>query len=40
VITMCPVEDMGKNSVRPSIMARTITWMIFIGIGLLGEWLD
>ena len=27
---MCPVDDTGKNSVSPSIIARIITWMIFI----------
>jgi hypothetical protein len=29
---MCPVDDTGKNSVIPSIMARIITCMIFIGV--------
>jgi hypothetical protein len=26
----CAVEDMGRNSVRPSTMARMMVWMIFI----------
>jgi hypothetical protein len=28
---MCPVDETGKNSVIPSIIARIITWMRFIG---------
>jgi hypothetical protein len=38
-IIMWPVDDTGKNSVIPSIMARIITWMIFIE-GRLGVELD
>jgi hypothetical protein len=29
---MCPVDDTGKNSVIPSIIARIITWIKFIGV--------
>jgi hypothetical protein len=29
---MWPVDDTGKNSVSPSIIARTITWIMFIGV--------
>ena len=29
-IIMCPVEETGKNSVIPSIMARTIACNVFI----------
>jgi len=30
VITMCPVEETGRNSVSPSIIARTISWTMFM----------
>lgn len=29
-IIICPVEETGKNSVIPSIMARIMAWMVFI----------
>jgi hypothetical protein len=38
-IIIWPVEETGKNSVIPSIMARIITWMIF-SEGRLGVELD
>jgi hypothetical protein len=35
-ITICPVDDTGKNSVNPSIIARMITCIMFIVDRLMG----
>jgi len=39
---MCPVDDTGKNSVSPSIIARIMTWKMFICVVELIEldWVD